>query len=48
MLAGTADSWMLVIDALVINAGTAVQHIRHAPWTTSVIERAPGRVIISR
>jgi len=33
--AGTADAWTPVIDA-----GTAVQRIRHAPWTTSVIEHA--------
>jgi len=24
------------------DAGTAVQHLRHAPWTSSVIERAPA------
>jgi len=30
------------------DAGTAVQHLRHVPWTTSVIERALGRLIISR
>jgi len=37
-----------VTDAPVTDAGTAVQRARHAPWTTSVIERARGRLIISR
>jgi len=41
--AGTADTWTPVTDAV-----TAVQRVRHAPWTTSVIERAPGWLIISR
>jgi len=36
--AGTADTWTPVIDAPVIDAGTAVQRICHAPWTTSVVK----------
>jgi len=46
--ARTADAWTPVIDAPVIDAWTAVQHVRHAPWTTSVIEHIPGQLIISR
>jgi len=30
--AGTADAWTPVTDAPVIDAGTAVQRVRHAPW----------------
>jgi len=40
--ARTAEAWTPVIDAPEIDARTAVQRIRHAPWTTSVIERAPA------
>jgi len=28
------------------DAETALQRVRHAPWTTSVIERSPGWLII--
>ena len=34
--AGAADAWTPVIDAPVIDAGTAVQRVRHAPWTTQM------------
>jgi len=44
--AETADAWTPVTDALVIDTGTAVQRVRHAPSTTSMIEHAPGRLII--
>jgi len=33
-----STAWTTVIDAPVIDAGTAVQRIPHAPWTTSVIK----------
>jgi len=44
--AGTADAWTPVIDALVTDAGTAVQRIRHAPWTTSMIKLINANAIV--
>ena len=44
--AGTADAWTPVIDALVTDAGTAVQRIRHATWTTSMIKLINANAIV--